>query len=606
VEPRRVYTLSTNQKVHQIVRAVFRPPNYMCELLKDFKTLLQENLPGPHLLIIDLTTYPKKPTIEQTIQYIKAHPNTLLNFISHEADFDLLKNIPKENIFDVLTSPLNLKQAMYLVNRIDMVFSLKEKITHEKKKKNSIIRNLPIPLIVLSSDLTITYMNESARRIFDIEKDVKTDEIPITVLINNILPRDRKIFAEALRRAFSAGLASSIRVELMRNDDTPALIALRIFPSSDDTMSHDTLEVFIAANYEEMFVLDETEVLQKEKLAVLGELSAEIAHEIRNSLMSIGGFVQIMEPEDQKQGKETILSEIKRLERFLTSIREYARPTVSICDVNIGEVINSLLHLMGPELKKHGISYQFSPGEGQVALRTSPDMLKQVVINLIRNACEAMPEGGTLEISIFETEEEIGISISDQGSGIEEPQETLFTPISRGGKSIGLPISHKLAQKLGGSISYTTSVSGTTFTLLLPKQIPEPRKLATERATTAHSHQLQHRPERRSARRFQVSLRADCIAKTRKIQADIVDLSATGLLLKIVGDIREPESLSGIEFEVPSIHTGKTTRISAQVIPVRKDKKNGELLIGCRIEPEERTLPHWNKYIRELHLYNPN
>jgi len=559
VEPRRVYTLSTNQKVHQIVRAVFRPPNYMCELLKDFKTLLQENLPGPHLLIIDLTTYPKKPTIEQTIQYIKAHPNTLLNFISHEADFDLLKNIPKENIFDVLTSPLNLKQAMYLVNRIDMVFSLKEKITHEKKKKNSIIRNLPIPLIVLSSDLTITYMNESARRIFDIEKDV--------------------------------------------NDDIPALIALRIFPSSDDTTSHDTLKVFIAANYEEMFVLDETEVLQKEKLAVLGELSAEIAHEIRNSLMSIGGFVQIMEPEDQKQGKETILSEIKRLERFLTSIREYARPTVSICDVNIGEVINSLLHLMGPELKKHGISYQFSPGEGQVALRTSPDMLKQVVINLIRNACEAMPEGGTLEISIFETEEEIGISISDQGSGIEEPQETLFTPISRGGKSIGLPISHKLAQKLGGSISYTTSVSGTTFTLLLPKQIPEPRKLATERATTAHSHQLQHRPERRSARRFQVSLRADCIAKTRKIQADIVDLSATGLLLKIVGDIREPESLSGIEFEVPSIHTGKTTRISAQVIPVRKDKKNGELLIGCRIEPEERTLPHWNKYIRELVIY---
>jgi len=100
-----------------------------------------------------------------------------------------------------------------------------------------------------------------------------------------------------------------------------------------------------------MFISHEANVFQKEKLAVLGELSAEIAHEIRNSLMSIGGFIQIMDISIQHHGREIIFQGLKRMERFLTYIREYARPSIRFSEVDITKLIPSVLELMGAEFK---------------------------------------------------------------------------------------------------------------------------------------------------------------------------------------------------------------------------------------------------------------
>lgn len=607
MKPRKVYTLSTNQKVHQIIRDAFHPPGYVCEVLSDFKTLLEKDLQPPDVLNIDLTTYPKARIIEFSLKYFEMHPDLLVNLIVNRTHLDILKKLPRNNVFDLLFSPITAQQARFLADRLEMFISLREKLEHLTAERDRIVSKLPVPVLVISSNLSFSSMNRSARKLFGIAEDPSSRELSVDTFIDCIVPRDRRSFAEALRRAFSAGLTTAIRVEIKQKGHRPAVVPLKIFPSWSDPISSGEPEVYIVANYEELFLLDHPDVFQKEKLAILGELSAEIAHEIRNSLMSIGGFVQIMEPENQKEGKETILAEVKRLERFLTSVREYTRPAMDIRNTDLKELIVSILELMGPELKKHGISYRFSTQREGESIETSPDILKQVIINLIRNATHAMPGGGNLEIMTFSAGEEVAISITDQGTGIREPQESLFVPISRGGKSIGLPVSHKLVKRLGGSISLVSSESGTTFTLRLPRRYSHHVSGMFQGTVRYQScDRTECAKERRSDRRFSVSLSANCRFRNAQVKAHVLNLSRNGLLFKMGSRNFETDEPERIEFDIHSVHTGDVNRVSARIIPVRRERKKGETFIGCRIEPDERVSQFWNRYIRELHLYHAN
>ncbi len=606
MKPRRVYTLSSNQEVHRITRAVFNPPNYICEVLNDFKILLDSAIQTPHVLTFDLTTHPEAQVIDFSLKYIDSYPDILINFIGYEAHLDLLNKLPRKNVFDLLICPITLNQVLFLANRLDTLFALRERLEHQVSESRRLIEKLPVPTVVLSSNLTVSLANESAKRVFGFTGNSENREFAVDNLVERIVPGDRTIFAEALKRAFSAGLTSAVKIEVTVGKEGHAIIPLKVFPVWSDPSFSEEPEVFIIADYEELFPLEQADIFQKEKLSVLGELSAEIAHEIRNSLMSIGGFVQIMGHANQEGSKETILAEVKRLERFLTSVREYTRPALNIRDTDLKDLIGSILQLMGPELKKYGVSQRLSIHREGERIETSPDILKQVIINLIKNAIRAMPRGGILEITTFDLGDKIGISISDQGTGIEESQESLFVPISRGGKSIGLPISYKLIKRLGGSINLETSSSGTTFTLLLPK---DRTKSNEENFQVSNEHGINKatsRPERRSDRRFSVSLMACCLVRDREVDARIINLSKTGLLLKIAVESSKFGEPERIEFDIPSIHTARINRMRARIIPVHKRKRNGEMLIGCRFQPEEQISQYWHRYIRELHLYQRN
>ncbi len=606
MKPRRVYTLSTNNKNHQIFRAAFRPPNYICETLNDLKIAIDPKTPAPHVLVIDLLTYNKKFIIDFLSRYIESNPDVLVILLGHESDLELLRQFPRRNIFDLLTSPITLKKAIFLADRLDMIFSLREQIHRQEEERKRIIDKLPLPLIVVSDSLTISCINSPAAQLFSLQKTPKErKDMDIGDLVEKIAPQDRPIFAEALRRAFSAGLTSKIKLEIINKENKSGLVSFSIFPVLQDPGFQKESEVFVVVDYEEMLAREQVDIFQKEKLAVLGELSAEIAHEIRNSLMSISGFVQIMRPEDQKKGKQTILAEVKRLERFLTSIREYSRPAMDVCEIDLKKLIISIMELMTPELKRNGISYRISFHKEPVIITTAPDILKQVIINLIRNACEAMPEGGMLEVATFESRGKIALSISDQGTGIEEPQEKLFVPISRGGKSIGLPISHKLITQLGGSIELISSKHGTTFTLYIPRNYSQFQiQSRKSKMPTTHTESKYH-PERRSNQRFEVFLKGSCVIKDRQIGVDVINLSKTGILLKIASETASVGELRSVSFDVSSIHTGDTKRICASITPVHRYRKNGDTFVGCRMEPEKESITHWERYIRELQLYHP-
>ncbi|WP_409302598.1 ATP-binding protein [Peribacillus sp. SCS-155] len=221
------------------------------------------------------------------------------------------------------------------------------------------------------------------------------------------------------------------------------------------------------------------ELLHKtEKLSLVGELAAGIAHEIRNPLTTIKGFVQLLSkslPEKDQPFSETILSEIDRINFIVSEFMVFAKPHAvyfSKCDVS--EILMSVIHLVSAEALLKNVTIM-------PEMKSTPPMfiygemhqLKQVFLNMIKNGIEAMPYGGSISISITEVDGNIQISFVDNGVGMTpEQMERLGEPFyttKDSGNGLGLMVSYKIIQNHRGQINVKSNAcGGTTFEIVFP------------------------------------------------------------------------------------------------------------------------------------------
>lgn len=219
--------------------------------------------------------------------------------------------------------------------------------------------------------------------------------------------------------------------------------------------------------------------LRAERLATIGKGAAHIAHEIKNPLMLIGGFSkQVFEslgPEDPNRKKLKIVTdEIKRLESLLVDVSDFARmaqPQKSI--ENINNVALDVYNLMSEELQKQGIEFTKSLRSDIPANSFDPRQIKQVLINLAKNAVEAMPQGGKLDITTDMEGQMIKFIVTDTGKGIPgEKLQDIFNPFvttKPKGTGLGLAISRKIIEDHGGTIEIKSKIGeGTTCIVKLP------------------------------------------------------------------------------------------------------------------------------------------
>lgn len=240
------------------------------------------------------------------------------------------------------------------------------------------------------------------------------------------------------------------------------------------------------------------QLVQSEKLAALGEISAEVAHEIKNPLVSIGGFARRLENKTKKVSSEfedredlkdianysqIIVSEVDRLEQLLTNILLYSKAGTlerEECDVN--ELLEEAIYLFksGFFRKSIAVSKNLAPDIPPLAL--DKPKIKQVLINLFYNAMESIDMGGSLTLSTC-YEDYVGgqkvvtIRIEDNGGGIpQEVFENIFNPFfttKSSGTGLGLSISRKIIESHGGTIRVENNIGhGVTVSLHLPLQNP--------------------------------------------------------------------------------------------------------------------------------------
>jgi len=229
----------------------------------------------------------------------------------------------------------------------------------------------------------------------------------------------------------------------------------------------------------------EEAVRTKEKLAAVGEMAAQLAHEIRNPLGSIRGSAQVLmgEPElGEEQGRllSIISRESKRLSdtlnRFLYQVRSPARPRDP---VDLRPVVEEAVTLLrnGAEVgPNHEV--RFEADEGPHVCLADPDQIAQVFWNLARNGLEAMPDGGRLDVALRRVDPDVVLTVSDQGRGMgRDEQRRLFEPrpgSARPGTGLGLAIVFQIVRQHGGDITvHSAADQGTQFDVRLPL-VPRP------------------------------------------------------------------------------------------------------------------------------------
>lgn len=228
----------------------------------------------------------------------------------------------------------------------------------------------------------------------------------------------------------------------------------------------------------------ERQMLRAEQMAAIGQVAAGVAHELRNPLTSIKGLVQVNLREATAHGPPqedlaVIEHEIRRMERTLQTFLDFARPPQpDRRRLDLVGVVDRVLALVGGRARKQQVCLRTLPPDSPAQAEADQDQLQQLLLNLVLNALDAMPQGGTIEVDIRPPRDgQVEVHVRDTGPGIAShilPRvfET-FVSSKETGVGLGLPLSRRIAEEHGGTLSaYNLPEGGACFVLRLPAPAP--------------------------------------------------------------------------------------------------------------------------------------
>ncbi|UCG22464.1 MAG: MCP four helix bundle domain-containing protein [Deltaproteobacteria bacterium] len=225
-------------------------------------------------------------------------------------------------------------------------------------------------------------------------------------------------------------------------------------------------------------------LLQAEKLAMVGKLAAGVAHTIRNPLTSVNMRLFSLErslelSQTQQEDFEVIAEEVRHIDNIVQNFLEFARPPkLKIQSISPSEVVDMALQLLRHRLESYGVQVELDRQNHLPQIEGDPEQLKEVLVNLLVNSCEAMGEGGLIVIREEEgVAEPLGrvvvIRVKDNGPGIPKSvRDKVFQPFystKEEGTGLGLSIAYRIVEEHGGWLSLKSKEGeGTTFTITLP------------------------------------------------------------------------------------------------------------------------------------------
>jgi PAS domain S-box-containing protein len=222
---------------------------------------------------------------------------------------------------------------------------------------------------------------------------------------------------------------------------------------------------------------------QNERLAAAGALAAGLAHEIRNPLNGASLHLSVIErglarfedvPPAMREAAEVLRAEIRRLGGLVSDFLDVARPKpLVLVDVDLNGLAQAVRVLLGPEAASRKVTLEVDPFHFPVPVRIDVERTKQVLVNLVRNALDAVKVGGSVRIVVRRLPQHAEIDVADNGAGISDPKapifDAFFTTKDRG-TGLGLSIVQRIVTDHGGDISFVSSPGSTVFTVRLPAE----------------------------------------------------------------------------------------------------------------------------------------
>jgi len=217
------------------------------------------------------------------------------------------------------------------------------------------------------------------------------------------------------------------------------------------------------------------------KLAALGRLTSGMAHEVKNPLNAMVLQLELLKAKLAEGGEKVrpqidILSEeIRRLDRVVKTFLDFTRPIeLHPAETDLESLVRDVFTLVEPQAQANRVQLHFDQNGELPRLVVDRDLMKQALLNLVLNGCQAMPSGGELTVKSSALPTRLELEISDQGTGIPpEARSKIFSlcfTTKPGGTGVGLALAYRIVQLHNGSIDFESEVGrGTTFRISLPR-----------------------------------------------------------------------------------------------------------------------------------------
>ncbi|PFG12388.1 PAS domain-containing sensor histidine kinase [Bacillus sp. es.036] len=333
----------------------------------------------------------------------------------------------------------------------------------------SIFTNNADAISVSNLDKEIIQVNPAFKKLYGFN-----DEDMITYL-HDIYPEHNKDEANRITKAVLNG-EEVVDFETVRvkKDGTQIDVSVTYSPIKDHegnvtAMSAITRDIRDRKKTEEL-------LLRSEKLSAIGQLAAAVAHEVRNPLTSVKGFIQLYKDRINDEILELMLSEMDRIEGIINEFLSLARPqAVTYQQIDIMALTRNVVSLMNPELLLNKVNIRTVFHTPSLMMHCEKNQITQVLMNVIKNGIESMPDGGLLSITTCNSDTHLFIEIADKGVGIPKDRlERLGEPFFSNkdtGTGLGLVVCYKIIHEHHGTIHFdSTEGVGTVVTITLPLQ----------------------------------------------------------------------------------------------------------------------------------------
>jgi PAS domain S-box-containing protein len=384
-----------------------------------------------------------------------------------------------------------LKRGLNLTKKVLKVTLLMgAKGNHSKQNQEMVIlknavENTNEAFVTIDENHTVLFFNRAAEEIFGYSRKEVIGRDLNVIMLPSCSRNHRQAVTRYVKTRIPGRIGHETEMVASRRNGTT-------FPAS---ISFSVTEVNgrlfftgIVRDMTEKKALQE-QIIRSERLSALGQLAAEITHEIKNPLMLIGGFAQqlirVIDDEKHLQKLNIITDEVTRLEKLLTDLREFHLPkTLASEKVDLKELFQEIYFMVKDDCEKKNIRTELKIDDKALLVTGDRYSLKQVFLNLFKNSMDAMEHGGVLSIQTSLIGNQVEITVADEGCGIpEQDKEKIFSPFfttKKHGTGLGLCISKRIIEEhLNGSLSMKSKEKkGTSFTISLPVYHETPTEAA--------------------------------------------------------------------------------------------------------------------------------
>lgn len=340
-----------------------------------------------------------------------------------------------------------------------------------QQMQREIVEGLRAAVVVVDVDGVVRVANPAARELLAVDTEQRADEAGLVRVAGLI---------EAIEQVRSTDQRVTLgRVSVLHGAKEAVLdVTLAPFGHDDEGASVGSVLVVVDDVTDELATA--ARLIQTERLAAIGRMAAHVTHEVRNPLSSIGLNVELLEEELVHAGPEAaaLLASVQQEVDRLTGITEqYLRlsrvPQPQLEPGDLGGLVRDLLAFMAEEMRAHGarLVVEIADPLPQVALDAG--QLRQALLNLLRNAREAMPGGGDVHVTVQPADGGVRLTVRDHGSGVSDSVRErifdMFYTTKERGTGLGLPLTQQIVTAHGGTIACVRPEGGgTAFELWFP------------------------------------------------------------------------------------------------------------------------------------------